>query len=247
MLRVFAVVLALGGIVSASTAPQVSPPVCDKQIRPQTNQWGYRLRGDRCEGLYETAVAAGPMRPLSLTVGDIAIQPGSQDLWWPESPSKNDTAVMVTSFNALYRMDTRVRGTTYHWPTEVLLGARIPAKYIGVVAVTRERLKNRDRDVYLPVGFAAKTQARGKYLLKIGTSEDLEDLSYEIAQLTADGDVQRVAMPQKTVPFVYYAATPDPIPLEMTAMPPGLYQVDVDGKRMSANTGRLALSFLLRQ
>jgi hypothetical protein len=250
MLKISGAILLLGAVVVTSRMPtQGSPQTCDPQIWPQAGNLGYRLRGDRCEGLYETAVAAiGAMRPVSLTDGDISLKPGDQDLWWTASPSNAQTIITVTAFSALYRMDARVRGTQYRWPTDVVIGTRIPLNHIGIVAVTQERLKNRTRDVYLPVSFRPRdVRPGGKYILKIGSPEDLEDLSYEISRLTSDGDFDHVVTPKKPVPFIYYTATPAPIMLDVAAMPAGLYQVDVDGKRIVANAGRSAMSFLLRR
>jgi hypothetical protein len=229
-------------------AIDAKPPSCDTRVRPKSGEWGYGPRGDRCEGLYDAVVGApGAMRPVSLLEADLAIRAGSVDLRWTASPSNDDISIVVTGLGTLYRMDTRVRGTRYSWPTDVLTGAAINTRHIGIVAVTSEMLGNRRRDVYLPVRLGPKDAAARQYVLRFASPENLEDLTHKITALTPNGDVDRVIVSPTPTPFAYRADDPPPIVLEFGTAPAGLYLVEIDAKRLRANAGRTAMSFVLRR
>jgi hypothetical protein len=191
--------------------------------------------------------APGALRPVSLVEADLSIQAGSVDLRWTASPSNGDTSIVVTGLGTLYRMDTHVRGTRYTWPTDVLAGAAINVRHIGIVAITSEVLGNRKRDVYLPVRLGPKDALAREYTLKFASPENLEDLTYTITALTAIGDVDHVIVPPTSTPVAYHADDPPPIALEFGAAPAGLYLVEVDAKRLRANAGRASMSFVLRR
>src|SRR5215203_4933455 len=83
-----AVVLAGALAIVSRQAVDGNSKTCDARVRPESGDWGYRQRGDRCEGLYEGVVGApGAMRAVSLVEGDVSIHAGSVDLRWPASPS----------------------------------------------------------------------------------------------------------------------------------------------------------------
>jgi hypothetical protein len=256
MLRITIVALfLLSGISPSAGTPQ--PPggsatslVCDAALAPQSGPLGYRLRGDRCEGLYEQMAALGSMRPVSLTLQEVPVPESELRLSWPEPSSRTPVRVEAVAFkpNVYYRMNTVSAGGAYRWPTNVLQAIGVSDIQWGVVATADEIVNGTSQRVYLPVDLEPRSSAtpRGRYVLKVASVEDLSAVFLTIVGPTTSGQAGARVVSDRRIAGPYHSsATPIRIPLDFSALDDGLYQVRVSAT-LSNRAGGTTLSFYLR-
>ena len=152
---VFTVVLfgLLPGLVSALYAH------CDPDLHQNLNKSnGYRLRGDRCEGIYIEDVAAPILRVTSLTESfDYDLTQNNALLVEWTAPGDGGVRLKAQikhlKYNTHYRMDTvRPPGNQlYTWPSDLLASLDLSSKNIGVVGWTRYAVGPNERNVYVPL------------------------------------------------------------------------------------------------
>src|SRR6185503_14170326 len=114
--------------------------VCDAALAPQRGPLGYRLRGNRCEGLYEEMAELGSMRPVSLTLREVPVPSPELRLSWPLSSAKESVRIEASAFkpNVYYRMNTIAAASGYRWPTDVLQDLGLSEVQLGVIATADE-------------------------------------------------------------------------------------------------------------
>jgi hypothetical protein len=243
------------GIPSRARTPQ-SPGgsaitlVCDATLAPQRGPLGYRLRGDRCEGLYEQLAELGSMRPVSLTLREVPVPDSELQLSWTGTPSKAPVRVEAVTFkpNVYYRMNTIVAGGAYRWPTNVLKAIGVSEVQWGVVATADENVNGASQRVYFPVDLQPRssTAPRGRYVLKVASVEDLSAVFLNIVGPMKTGQAgARVVSDQRIAGPYHSSATPIRIPLDFSAVDDGLYQVRLSAT-LSNRAGGTTLSFYLR-
>ena len=122
--------------------------------------FGYRARGDRCEGVYIQPVSSTPLVVASFGrfPRPDSYQPtGSVLVEW--TPDTGDVRLRTMSLKPrmYYRMDSRQRASagSFAWRTNVLAALRLTGSDIGLVAWTRRTLGGAARNVYLPVRMGA--------------------------------------------------------------------------------------------
>ncbi len=145
---------------------------CDSQLeQPASNPNGYRLRGDRCEGVFIQEVAGTPLVVASFTANfdpyDVrAVQ--NLDIGW-SAPSEGPIQLRAYGLRRklYYRMDTTLSSArrSYTWPADLLASLNIPQPDLGVVGWMRNRVGKVDRDVYLPLQVGQKRSRPETYTL----------------------------------------------------------------------------------
>jgi hypothetical protein len=228
---------------------QNAAPVCNPRLVPQDGPLGYRVRGDRCEGLYETLVALGTIQPVSLVLAEQPIPLGLYRLTWSRTATMALVHVQAVTFkpDVFYRMDAQVKGSEYRWPTDLLRQLGIQANELGVLATREETINGQPQPVYLPVDLrGAGSSPRGRYALRVATSEDLAELYLSVTGPIAAGQAGKPLVAERRIGGPYRSSTaPIWVPLDLSPAEPGLYQVRLAGKLANRGGGTTS-SFYLR-
>lgn len=114
--------------------------LCDKGLKPIPGNLGYKLRGDRCEGLYEAYVSAENFEIISLLKGELHfdLQPGTRLEVSADDAKKIKEPIHLRARGVApktyYRMDADLPSDRpLIWPVDdVLLPAGLNANTIGI-------------------------------------------------------------------------------------------------------------------
>lgn len=153
------------------TRPVFSNPfLCDKQLQGTSDiQYGYRQRGNRCEGIYAKAVSLTALQVVSLTTAysDFNTDSGKPvQLTW-RSP-KHSTIKMINDQQSnylvhlrgqslkrrlYYRMDTQrtLSEHQFDWPVFLLHALSIKKSKLGISAWVRGTIAGVEQTIYLPL------------------------------------------------------------------------------------------------
>jgi hypothetical protein len=178
---------------AAQTIAQQSP--CDPSLGEMSqNPMGYKLRGDRCEGIYIQPVSSSSLLVASFTRGFDDFDPSSLQALSIDWSSPAPTAVRLRAYalreKLYYRMDAAVGPdrTTYLWSGSVLNSLHLSKRDVGVVGFTDFRVGREQRTLYLPLRIHEKSQtsARGYQIIIVPGSE-LKEIFISLAKVDADG------------------------------------------------------------
>ncbi len=130
---------------------------CDPGLRQTGDSYGYRLRGDRCEGIYISEVGGTILQVVSLTESVEDFDPATnKDLllqWTAPGNAGPRLRAYGLRHRLYYRMDSlRPAGSTsYAWPPNLLASFNLKKHELGLVAWVSQPVGNINRDVYLPI------------------------------------------------------------------------------------------------
>lgn len=148
-------VLSITGTMSVAFAKNDD---CDPSLeQPSENPYGYRQRGDRCEGQYVKQVASTTLFIASFTetFGEVDHN-SNKDLvveWKALGHKETRLRAHGLKRKLYYRMDT-VRSPEvqkFNWPVGLLAALTIPRQNIGVVGWTHYSIGGVEKEVYLPL------------------------------------------------------------------------------------------------
>lgn len=185
------------GSPPSPSAPAHEQP-CDASLAPERGSaFAYRLRGDRCEGLYMRDVTSTSLRVVSFTeiVEDFDARSGEDLLLrWPAF-GDGDTHVRAQSLRPrhYYRMD-RVfpAGTTrYSWPVDQLAAHDLKKDELALLVWTRHTVGDEVYDAYLPVRVQQRTEANpmdssSVYTVILMADVDLFEVKYSLCGAEPD-------------------------------------------------------------
>jgi hypothetical protein len=204
---------------------------CDPNLRAKAeDSYGYRQRGDRCEGVYVQEVSASlwvasfTREPLQL-----APQPDSLRLTWSPRDAEVHLRADALRPRVHYRMDAvrPVLSTGYVWNTSLLNFFRLEQKELGIVAWSQMRLGDTNRQLYVPVGVnEAKSgpPTAGEVILVPGA--ELRELYLTFALLKPDGTPADYIAKDKPLRYGYYPAQRG-VPIELPPWKtPGIYLLE---------------------
>ncbi|MGD9009393.1 MAG: hypothetical protein PVG41_15820 [Desulfobacteraceae bacterium] len=202
----------------ASWLPDQAPAQedhCDPYLKQiEDNPLGYRVRGDRCEGIYIKEVGSTALLIASLTnfFDDFDFTTDKELLIKWELAGSRRVYLRAHSLKRrlYYRMDTvRPSGTTnYKWPTNVLAALNIRRKDIGVIGWCWHTIKGEQQRVYLPLRLERQSKPRGSntYQIVLLPGRELEEVFVSLAQLGADGHPDLFLVDGKPLGYGYYPA-----------------------------------------
>jgi hypothetical protein len=230
-----------GGLLPALAAVPKSP--CDVALdQPAGNPYGYRLRGERCEGVYIQEVSSTTLLVASLTESfeDYDLASGKALLIeWPQVPGHGDVRLRTQGLRRrlFYRMDAvRPSGSTsFTWPAEILTALEISRKDIGIVGSTRLPVGQTERDVYVPlqIGQQRDLSRSGSYRLVLLPGVELTELFISLAALGSDGRQHTSMKDEEALGYGYYPAErPIEVPIA-DLKTPGIYHLEI-GARLRA-------------
>ncbi|MDP8990226.1 MAG: hypothetical protein M3N41_09145 [Acidobacteriota bacterium] len=205
----------LGLAVSAQTAAARQKNPCDPSLRLVTEiPQGYKLRGDRCEGIYIQPVSgASSLLVASFTSFFEDFSPAKVDKLSLAWSSPAEAPVHLRAFGLreklYYQMDTVAdsKRTSYIWPGDVLNSLRIAKQDIGVVGYTDYSIGGEERTLLLPLGVDAKGQKPGnRYQLILVPGSELKEVFLSMAKVGADGQAHDFSISDRPLRRGYYPA-----------------------------------------
>lgn len=224
-------------------AARADPNYCDAGLRvSQQDQRSYRMRGDRCEGLYEGQRSADVLALVSF--GDIAASwPARQKLtlrWDGAQP----TTLRVVSLrrNTFYRMDTRGQQGSFNWDLSFARAISISGGDVGYLAWYLAGQAPAHL-VYLPTTTAASGKA-SKPVLVFVPAAPLSKVYTSVFEVDASmAPAQRVAAKLEAAGYM-----PADMPMRVR-LPDGLTHGKVYAVEVAAdvrNAGSTATHLLIR-
>jgi hypothetical protein len=223
----------------AQATTVVSSPCEAALVKPTSDPVAYRLRGERCEGVYVREVAGtGGFSVVAFVVGG---NPSVIDAGKPlaiEWPPGLDAPILLRAVslrrNLYYRMDTRrpAASTRFDWPSDVLRDLELKMDEVGVVAWTESRMGESYQDVYVPirVGSAGASPGESSYLLNVISGNELKEIYVRLATADVSGREQRVIIRDEPLKRGFYPAE-RAIPIRIavaTLKERGLYRLQLN-------------------
>ncbi len=175
--------------------------------------YGYRLRGDRCEGIYIRDVASTTLVVASLTESFENFNPASGRNLVMEWSALGNADVHLRA-GALrrkfyYRMDTiRPAGSTsYTWAPNLLATFDLGRNELGVVAWTSYPVGNTNRNVYVPLRIRQQAAAQSSsYQLTLVAGAELSEVYLSMAPVSSGGRPGPFIQRDQALGYGYYPA-----------------------------------------
>jgi hypothetical protein len=220
-----------------STPLRAEDSACDPHlVQPSDDPQGYRLRGDRCEGIYVREVAGSlALVVVSFTESFEDFDPSSTkniEIEWARFGSESiRLRAHGLTYKLHYRMDA-IRSpeeTTYVWSSNLLGALGIRKQDIGIVGRTIQSVNGTKREVYLPLRISQQANpARSPtYRLVLLPGEELKDVLLSLAQLGRDGRGDVYLQKDKPLGYSYYPAE-RPVSILLPELnTPGVYRLDI--------------------
>jgi hypothetical protein len=203
---------------TALATPVQTPPqteFCDPGLAaPRTHPFGYRARGDRCEGIYVQDVGQSTLTLVSLTrffeEYDLASGEALRVTWTAPGNAPVQLQARSVKPRLYFRMDTtRPHGaTSYVWPSNVLAALAISRQDLGVLGWVRDAGRNGTRAVYLPLRIQQRTDAKeaGRYQATLLAGRELSEVYVTLAKTRGDGAPETFLKRGEALGFAYYPA-----------------------------------------
>jgi hypothetical protein len=188
---------------------------CDPYlIQPPNNPYGYRLRDNRCEGLYTKEVGLAPLMVASFTKSfdDYDIKSGKNLVVDWSTPKNEPVWIRAHGLRRklYYRMDTMqtAESKPFYWPTDILAALRILKRDLGVLGWTKHKFGSIEKTIYLPLklhqeGNIAVTR---QYSLIIVPGIQVTELYISMASVDPDGNTTSFLRDSEPLGYGYYPA-----------------------------------------
>lgn len=248
--RMLLMQLITGVVLPAFPAGQ--PEFCDPLLTViADNPYGYRPRGDRCEGIYVQNVASVPLIVASFTEStiDYELDAGKPlHVGW-RNLSGNTSPVRLRAQGVkrrlYYRMDTfrPADATSYVWPSNLLTALNIQKQDIGILGVIGHPIGQTDRDIYLPLRVTQKEvfARSGPYELVLFSGLELSEIFVSLAQLRENGEPETYVQYEEPLGYGYYPAE-QPITVRIPGLNrAGIYRLEIGS--IIRGGGTFSLSF----
>jgi hypothetical protein len=191
------------------------PNPCDPELSLlSSGPYGYRLRGDICEGLYVQQVAGSALQLVSLTsyFEDFNPEPTQNLVIAWKSPTKAETHVRAraTDRRIYFRMDA-IRAAPMNdlrWPAGLLSALGIRRDRLGVLAWTDSENALGTSTLYLPVGLGDKKSfpGSGDYSLALIPGRELGEVYITLSRIDQAGRAGRPIRDAVPLGLNYYPA-----------------------------------------
>ena len=221
--------LPVGHVVRAQS------PHCDADLNSAaSNPLGYRLRGNRCEGVYIQEVAATILRLVSLTESFEAFEP-TRDRpliveWTPLGSQPLHLRAQSLRNRLYYRMDSErpAHSASFEWPLDLVAALGLTRNDLGVLAWTVRRLGSAELLVHIPVRIRQRTTpAPEAYRMVLVPGVQVEELFLSVARVDADGQPGPYSIDKMPIGLGYYpAGRAVVVPLRIPSVA-GVYRIDV--------------------
>ncbi|GAB6905021.1 hypothetical protein DESC_700181 [Desulfosarcina cetonica] len=225
---------------------------CDPSLEDlPDNPMGYRLRGDRCEGIYIKNVGSTTLTIASFTewvedknflsAEDVTIK------WTMPLDWRVHLRAQSLKRRLYYRMDT-IRGVgtaAYAWPTDILSALKIKTRDIGVTGWSTCVINGAEQSVYVPlrIGQKPKTMGSDCYQLVLFPGRELIEVFVSLSPLETSGNIGASLIDGKTLGYGYYPAERGiKIPI-CNFRTPGFYYLEIGATLRGGGTETVELLF----
>ena len=237
--------LCVGAVLLLLQYPARADPAgpCDHNLTPlPTGPLGYRLRGERCEGLYVAEVSGSAILVAAWTMAFDDFESAKVDnvvLAWdaPDGAGPVHLRAQGLRRRLYYRMDAvRPAGNAdFIWPANVLGELQLARKDLGVLASTLTTVGGVPRNVLLPLRISggAATPRRAEYELVLVPGTEFGEVYLSLEQVGTSPSVLRH---EEALGYGYYPANrPLRIPVEGLSAK-GFYRLTVAATLKSGGT-----------
>jgi hypothetical protein len=218
----------------SATAAQAEVNPCDPSLlQPTNNPYGYRLRGDRCEGVYVEQVGGEDLSIVSWTESLPAydLASGRPLLVEWDSPDKTEVRLIAHALRRrlYYRMDaiSQAGKQSYRWKSDILASLGISSDELGILALANLRAGDATYPVYLPLRIAQAGQPAhaSQYDLVVVPGEEAREM-YVTITAAANGSHAPLKKDEPLGYGYYPAGRPVKIPVARPSSP-GIYRVEI--------------------
>jgi len=188
---------------------------CDPYLNtPKDYPYGYRLRSDRCEGIYIKDVSSTTLFVASLTESFEDYDLTSNNALHVEWMAIGGEAVQLRTHalkrKLYYRMDTIMSPaiTSYTWPLDILSALKIKKGDVGVVGWTQYSVGGTKKNIYIPLLISQKRKSirSGNYQLILLPGRELSEVFVSLATVGEDGNPESFLRDGEALGYGYYPA-----------------------------------------
>jgi hypothetical protein len=189
---------------------------CDPHLKMSPEHpYGYRLRGNRCEGIYIEEVSSTPLSVVSLTAvfEDYGLTEGQAiSIKWRSPPSPGHVRIRAQGIREglFFRMDTSLAGSSasFTWPSNMLAALDIKKQDLGILGWTEHDFGAQGRVLYLPLLVRQMKRPRDShgYRLVVLPGRELVEIYVSLASVNTDGLPPRYLQEGKPLKYGYYPA-----------------------------------------
>ena len=220
---------------------------CDPNLLAlAANPYGYRLRGERCEGLYILPVSGAPLIIASWTASlsnlDL-VATRALTIEWLAPPGTGAIHLRAQALRRrlYYRMDSvRPPGSnSFVWPTDILAAIGVARREVAITGQAMVTVEGADRELLLPLRIVqdGKAAENDGYRLILLPSVELAEIYLNLA---GAGTVLRRDEP---LGYGYYPAE-RPVGISVAAPPtPGIYHLEIGATLRSGGAAAADLWF----
>jgi len=224
-------------VLAAMLWLQAAQSPCDPRlVQPGNDPNGYRLRGDRCEGVFVQPVAGSASLLVASFVESFAdFNPRTTAslplVWAPAEPSK-PTFLRAYGLRRrqYYRMDAeRPAGIrSYTWPATILGNLDLSRQFLGVLAWNEIDVGGQARRVYVPLKVGAMPGASGgSFELQLVSGTELTEVYLTLAAVNEAGVTRRTYWQRRPLGHSFYPAQ-QPITIPITGLDQsGLHHLEI--------------------
>ena len=234
-------------VICCPSKPAGAESFCDPALGENAKgTTTYKMRGDRCEGIFAQQVSSPHVEIRSL-VGVLQPFDPKRDsevtlAWTAPLGNHSDVRLRVFSFKpaVYYRMDTRVANhDTYRWPTDVLNSVGLGRADLGLLAWTElPESGGTNHEVYLPLRMGTGSPKAG-YAVTFVPSTRLSEVRVKVSRLDGQGKASAVLWDEKLVDEYYAPSEPAEFSTRKLG-PAGFYRITLTAK---PKTGSIVQDF----
>ena len=209
--------------------------LCDKSlVASRQNPLGYRLRGDRCEGLYAQDVSGSTLHLVSMTESfeDYDATQGKElSVTWSAQPAATVWLRAQGLKRRLYfRMDTTLPSghRSYVWPTGLLASLQIQKRDLGVLGWFERDIGGIRQRVYSPLRISQRHAPvpTDSYKVVLLPGRQLSRVYVSLAPVKEDGRLGSFLRNAELLPNAPYQSE-QPIVIPVRPRMPGLYYLEI--------------------
>lgn len=217
-------------------SPVLSADPCDPDVRPPANTpYAYKLRGDRCEGLYIRSVAGNTLNIVSLTEWFEDFATGAnRNLrieWAAPGNARIHLRAVAVRPKLYYRMDvTRLpQSASFVWQSNILKELQLTRSEIGLLGWTLQTIGGTQRPVYVPLRISQQRPAQRspRYRLVVLPGIELSEVYLSITALRGKGAEGKPLVDGEPLERGQYSAH-RPISIDLPPLPAaGIYLLEI--------------------
>ena len=216
MRRAICVLLVLSWLPREELAGQTCDPAL--KVRPN-DPLGYRVRGDRCEGMFVEEVSGTiSVASVHFPRRNFQPQPGTPVHFAWSLPPSSEVRIQAASLlpKVFFRMDAvRPAGsTTYDWPTDFVNTVKLRLADIGLLSWANVEIGGEAQRVYSPVSVQDRS---GEVEVVLVPEAQLEEVYYSVVKIDGRGRSEGTVVADRPLKLGFYPAG-QPLTIQLPAL-----------------------------